>query len=60
METTLDAALLAPLPPAVRSVGQVTVADWKAIGFSAFESASAGLISSVLRYFSIRRRETKP
>lgn len=43
-----------------RSCGQVTVADWKTMGWCAPSSGGAGETSRVPRYFSMRRRETKP
>jgi hypothetical protein len=56
---TLDAALVLAVPERARSCGQVTVAPWNAIGGELSLRGGTGLTSAELRYFSIRRRETK-
>ena len=56
---TLDAALASVVLERARSCGQVTVAPWNAIGGELSLRGGTGATSAELRYFSIRRRETK-
>jgi hypothetical protein len=56
---TLDAALASAVLERTRSCGQVTVAPWNAIDGELSLRGGTGATSAELRYFSIRRRETK-
>ena len=58
---TLDPALALAVPEreCARSCGHVTVAPWNAIGDEHSLRGGTGATSAELRYFSIRRRETK-
>jgi hypothetical protein len=56
---TLDAALALAVPKRARSCGHVTVAPCNAIGGELSLRGGTGATSAELRYFSIRRRETK-
>ena len=44
---------------AIRSCGHVKVQDWNAMVLDCWSRGGTGITSAPLRYFSIRRRETK-